>query len=261
MENSTKQKPNKYLVWGLVLLTLVFVLGAYARFRTLIFGPFKNFGNSAQAAASIQTLLAQNQNQDTDHDGLTDFQEIYIYHTSPYLADTDGDGFTDKQEVDAGSNPLDPNSTPLNVNKTKSEGNQLQQTFDNLQQNQSTSSTAEMTPAQIRDLLVNKGGLTRDAVDKIDDKTLIEMYNNTKQETGINPDNLTQNNASSTPQSATQSTAQSFGSIADLQQLTPQQIRQLLLDNGVSADTLNQVDDQTLKTIFLQAVQQNQSGQ
>jgi len=243
MDDNTKPKPNKYLVCGLIVLTLVFILGAYANFRTMIFGPFRNVKNSTQAMADIQTLLAQAQNQDTDHDGLTDFQEKYVYHTSVYLADTDSDGFSDKEEIDAGSNPLDSNSTPLN--KNKSEGN-LQQTFDNLQQNQSTFGIVEMTPAEIRDLLVNKGGLARDAVDKIDDKMLIEMYNNTKQETDITPENFPQNST------------QAFGSIADLEQLTPAQIRQLLLDNGVAADILNQVDDQTLKAIFLQAVQENQ---
>lgn len=255
MDDNTKPKPNKYLVWGLIILTLVFIFGSYAKFRIMIFGPFSKFKTSTQATADVQTLLAQSQNQDTDQDGLTDFQEKYIYGTSAYLADTDSDGFSDKQEIDAGSNPLDPNSTPLN--KTKTEGN-LQQTFDNLQQAQQLTGGTEITPAQIRDLLINKGGLARDAVDKIDDKTLLEMYNQTKQETGINPEDLTQNNPLSTSPPATQNPAQSLGSMSDLQQLTPAQIRQLLLDNGVAADTLNQVDDQTLKVIFLQAAQDQQ---
>jgi len=257
MDDNTKPKPNKYLVWGLIILTLVFIFGSYAKFRIMIFGPFTKFKTSTQAMTDVQALLAQSQNQDTDQDGLTDFQEEYVYHTSAYLADTDSDGFADKQEIDAGSNPLDPNSTPLN--KTKTEGN-LQQTFDNLQQNQSTSGIVEMTPAEIRDLLVDKGLFTRDAVDKIDDKMLLEVYNETKQQTGINPENFTQNNTSSISPSAAQNPVQSLGSISDLEQLTPAQIKQLLLDNGVAADTLNQVDDQTLKAIFLQAVQ-NQGGQ
>jgi hypothetical protein len=257
MENELKPKPNKYLVWGLIILTLVFILGTYVKFRVMIFGPFKNIKTSAQATADIQSLLAQSQNLDTDHDGLTDFNERYVYYTSANIADTDSDGYSDKEEVDAGSNPLDPNSTPLN--KTKTEGN-LQQTFDNLQQAQQMTAGTEMTPAQIRDLLVNKGGLARDTVDKLDDKTLVEMYNKTKQETGINPENLTQNSQSVGSPSSTQNSLQTLNSIADLQQLTTQQIRQLLLDNGVSADTLNQVDDQTLKTIFLQAIQ-NRGGQ
>lgn len=43
--------------------------------------------------------------RDTDHDGLSDFDELYIYGTSSYVADTDSDGVSDKQEVERGVNP------------------------------------------------------------------------------------------------------------------------------------------------------------
>ena len=45
------------------------------------------------------------QYRDTDMDGLNDFDELYVYSTSPYLADTDSDGIQDKQEVDLGKDP------------------------------------------------------------------------------------------------------------------------------------------------------------
>ncbi len=43
---------------------------------------------------------------DTDGDGLSDYDEIFVYGTNPLLADTDGDGIPDKWEVDHGLNPL-----------------------------------------------------------------------------------------------------------------------------------------------------------
>ena len=46
--------------------------------------------------------------RDTDKDGLNDFDELYVYATSPYLADTDSDGLSDKAEVDKGTNPICP---------------------------------------------------------------------------------------------------------------------------------------------------------
>jgi hypothetical protein len=52
-------------------------------------------------------------NPDTDGDGLTDGQEVLIYHTNPLVADTDGDGIPDGLEVQEGTNPLDPNSYNL----------------------------------------------------------------------------------------------------------------------------------------------------
>ena len=43
---------------------------------------------------------------DSDGDGLTDTQEINIYHTDPNLADTDADGYPDGTEVKQGYSPL-----------------------------------------------------------------------------------------------------------------------------------------------------------
>lgn len=42
---------------------------------------------------------------DTDSDGLTDRNEIFIYKTNPLKADTDGDSFSDGYEVRRGLNP------------------------------------------------------------------------------------------------------------------------------------------------------------
>lgn len=44
--------------------------------------------------------------RDTDKDGLNDFDELYVYITSPYLADTDSDGIDDKTEVEKGTSPI-----------------------------------------------------------------------------------------------------------------------------------------------------------
>ncbi|MDD4902572.1 MAG: hypothetical protein PHE24_05565 [Patescibacteria group bacterium] len=45
---------------------------------------------------------------DSDNDGLTDFQEVKTYQTDPNNPDTDGDGYTDGSEVQNGYNPLGP---------------------------------------------------------------------------------------------------------------------------------------------------------
>lgn len=44
---------------------------------------------------------------DTDHDGLTDYEEIFLYKTSPTQYDSDGDGLTDAEETKVWfTNPL-----------------------------------------------------------------------------------------------------------------------------------------------------------
>ena len=40
--------------------------------------------------------------RDTDYDGLTDFDELYVYDTSPYLYDTFSYGLSDKEVVARG---------------------------------------------------------------------------------------------------------------------------------------------------------------
>lgn len=45
-------------------------------------------------------------NADEDGDGLSNADEVNVYHTDPLAADTDGDGYTDGQEVALGKDPL-----------------------------------------------------------------------------------------------------------------------------------------------------------
>jgi len=47
-------------------------------------------------------------NPDTDGDGLSDGDEVLIWHTDPLNPDTDGDGYPDGTEVRNGYNPLGP---------------------------------------------------------------------------------------------------------------------------------------------------------
>ena len=49
---------------------------------------------------------------DTDHDGLTDYEERNTYFTDPNKADTDGDTVTDGDEIAAGFDPNDAGSKP-----------------------------------------------------------------------------------------------------------------------------------------------------
>jgi hypothetical protein len=52
-------------------------------------------------------------NPDTDGDGLSDGDEVNIYHTNPLVADTDGDGIPDGVEIATGTDPLNPLSFDL----------------------------------------------------------------------------------------------------------------------------------------------------
>lgn len=49
-------------------------------------------------------------NPDTDHDGLSDEQELNEYGTNPLKADTDDDGLPDRKEIQLGTDPLNPDT-------------------------------------------------------------------------------------------------------------------------------------------------------
>jgi len=49
--------------------------------------------------------LIELQQKDTDGDGLNDYEELYVYSTSPYLEDTDGDDLSDYTEITSGRDP------------------------------------------------------------------------------------------------------------------------------------------------------------
>ena len=63
------------------------------------------------SAKTINAIFVQD-SRDPDSDGLTNYQELIVYHSNPNVADTDEDGFSDGYEVNSGYSPADPASTP-----------------------------------------------------------------------------------------------------------------------------------------------------
>ncbi len=76
-----------------------FDLGNWADFPGEVLGAdapaelFVPFGSNTRVFLRLQKLA------DTDRDGLTDADELNIYHTDPFKADTNGDGINDAEQV------------------------------------------------------------------------------------------------------------------------------------------------------------------
>ncbi|MBI4437683.1 hypothetical protein HY631_01895 [Candidatus Uhrbacteria bacterium] len=99
-----------------------FVLLMFLGFGGIFFG-FRSFGANLmrpieQQIAELYTgesflssderqaaALEESKSKDTDGDGLVDYDELYVYKTSPYVSDSDSDGYDDKMEVFSGNNP------------------------------------------------------------------------------------------------------------------------------------------------------------
>lgn len=85
----------------------VAVLGfAMLQFSNSIRAPFASRGVPPKTLSEQEAdIVAQQKTSDTDADGLTDYDELNLYRTSPYLEDTDSDGYTDGEEVQTNHDP------------------------------------------------------------------------------------------------------------------------------------------------------------
>ncbi len=110
--NSSASQLSKEQKIGASVLAVFAVLLIFlwsAQLKKSISGPFdKKSNNSISnniAEKSSEDSEESLRSKDTDNDGLSDWDELYFYNTSPYLEDSDSDGFTDKEEVDNGKDP------------------------------------------------------------------------------------------------------------------------------------------------------------
>jgi len=118
---------------------------------------------------------------------LSDFDELYIYSTSPYLADSDSDGFSDKQEIDGGYDPNCPKGqncrsqgTGENLEGSATATSSSQQTTDSLQPTASSYTPEQI--AEIRQALLAAGGISKEQLDAIPDEELIKTLEETLKE-------------------------------------------------------------------------------
>lgn len=111
------------------------------------------------------------------------------------------------------------------------------------------------TPTELRDAL-KKSGATDAQLSQISDSELMSAYNQTladQQKSGAQPATGV---ATSTPSTAPTSTT-----LEQLSQMTPAQIRDLLLKNGMSRADLDKMDDKTLQATFRQVLTEQIAAQ
>lgn len=82
--------------------------------------PFGTFGDSGNMVTPVNdttfgTISIANSAEDSDGDGLTDYEETYIHETDPLDPDSDNDGFDDQEEITLGTDPNDNISFPASI--------------------------------------------------------------------------------------------------------------------------------------------------
>lgn len=182
-------EPEKHAALGIFSICGILALGlsfAYLRFH--VRAPFlvsRSLLETVKPIASTPTVVASG--IDTDRDGLSDAEEMNVYHTSPYVPDTDSDGLSDGQEVALGSDPNCPKGQTcqgivesLNGATTTQEGPFA---LDVSAPTAPTSSTVitppspeTLTPTQMRSYFLTTGLIDQEKLQSLPDAAVEQVY-------------------------------------------------------------------------------------
>lgn len=167
----------------LLLAFAIFAIGlGVLQIRNTMYGRFAlNDQVPVQLKDQVNTVDAL-RFRDTDKDGISDFDELYVYGTSPYLADTDSDGIPDGEEVKRGLNPncvegkdcsLTPETAAVVVNTSSTLDPSMSAPAD---QPAIDLGQAIQDPVQVRKMLIG-AGVNKGVIDKFSDVQLMKMVN------------------------------------------------------------------------------------
>lgn len=148
-----------------------------------------------ETVAKGEQAGADSRQIDTDGDGLSDYDEINTYKTSPYLEDTDSDGLADNVEVSNGTDPTCPagkncqGSEVTNATSTVSgDSSATVMTGDISADNVDASllqsaMNGQTDAATLRQILLSSG-VDKSLLDQISDESLMKSYQETLQSQG-----------------------------------------------------------------------------
>lgn len=113
---SNKRNINLFYTYFTLLLgTFIFIFGI-AQIKSFISRPIDLFKDQFKTNIGLLNQLNANSSlpdeglnelvkRDSDQDKISDYDELYVYDTSPYLEDTDSDGKNDYDEIKQGTDP------------------------------------------------------------------------------------------------------------------------------------------------------------
>ena len=214
-------KGQKIAVAVLAFFSFFIIVMWVMQFKKGISNPLDSSSNTDNSAISTnqtatpteEETMAIQKTKDTDGDGLNDYDELYVYKTSPYLEDSDSDGFNDKVEIDSGKDPNCPtgaNCSGVGIDATSSTpvvNNNAQNTTNSSQglgssvPTSNTPSTINQAPLSVptsdsnspevqkvlsgqtdvqslRAMLI-KAGMDQNVLNKISDADLMKSYQDT----------------------------------------------------------------------------------
>jgi len=254
-EKIGKTPLEKFFVFFLIVVTVSSLVLSYFQFKKNIEGPLyssylreergklrEKYSTANLNINQPSAEITKMQSQDSDFDGLSDYSEVYLYKTNPYLEDSDGDGYWDKQEIITGN---DPNCAAGQDCSTK--------TADSEAVNSETATNE--SAANINSQAASLPNLDLSNLVDLQDKLISGEV--TLEQLGINDPQL---------QSMLDKLRDSNLNVSDvtpeekktaldaLQNMSPAEIREELISRGLDEAMLNQIDDATLQSIFKQTI-------
>ncbi len=187
-KKDSRKVPSEKVVFGFIGIASIaaFVLGV-VNLRQYIFNPAREQRAIQQEIEEREDFFSRFDEDrvlkvtDTDEDTLSDYDELYVYGTSPYLPDSDSDGYTDAQEIASGNDPNCPTGTNCRSSRLPDEQTFIQDPFienaPEIPENRnSVLDIANLGADEIRAIVLQSGEVTSEQLAQIDDDTLIEIY-------------------------------------------------------------------------------------
>ncbi len=252
------QKKQKLALAGVIVVFIVFLLFFAWQMRVNLIYPLYGGADPnevyqlAAAAQSGSQAGSQEEyqlrHQDTDGDGLSDWDELNVYHTSPFLADTNGDGIDDKLSIQEGIDPVCPQGqicingvststgTPATTaTSTRTDGLSIEQLTALKNQ-----FGANPSAAALRQLFV-AAGADSSSLAQIPDDALVTAY---QTQVGVDTSTI----STSTPATADVLSAAQVSALQKSLGQNPKAaaIRQDLLQAGADPKQLKAISDQSL---------------
>jgi hypothetical protein len=256
-----KTPMERFFLFFLILITISAAVLGYFQFKKNIEVPMyssylrENRGLMREKYAVPNLNVVQPsedtlklQNQDSDLDGLSDYSEIYLYHTSAYNEDSDSDGILDKAEIISGSDPNCPSGTVCNK-VVPSPGPEIASgSANNLNQDLQADKVQTFDLSNFTDiqnkLLSGEITLQQLGINDPQLQALLEQAQQAQKTVGAGTGESNINISPEDQQAAWDS----------LQNMSTDQIRQELVARGIDPALLSQIDDATLKQIFVETL-------
>lgn len=178
---------NQKLALGGLTIFGIFIIGLWVfNLNQQIYNPlynksFKNAENTLNQSLAAVSEAEKQKTQDTDGDGLLDYDELNVYGTSPYIADSDSDGVSDGDEIKNNTNPNCPQGKDCSLaSPALNSGMATTSANTNLQVNASQADAAGLLAGEsdvkaLRQML-SDAGLDKKILDQISDEVLLNTY-------------------------------------------------------------------------------------